>query len=88
MIDQGNLINCHQQVIQKRITVVLGLLKSGKVWLRRTIDQGNLITLLGVWCKKFDPHLGEPLLDGKAQSVRYGETINDGSGKPDSVNYQ
>ena len=34
------------------------------------------------------PHHGEPLLDGNAQSVRYGEIIHDGSGQPDSVNYQ
>ena len=33
-------------------------------------------------------HHGEPLLDGNAHSVRYGETIHDGSGQPDSVNYQ
>ena len=36
------------QVIQKRIVVNLGLLKSGKVELRRTIDQGNLRKLLGI----------------------------------------
>ena len=34
------------------------------------------------------PHREEPLLDGKAQSVRYGKIIHDGSGQPDSVNYQ
>ena len=34
------------------------------------------------------PHHEEPLLDGNAQSVRYGELIHDGSGQPDSVNYQ
>ena len=34
------------------------------------------------------PHNEEPLLDGNAQSVRYGEIIHDGSGQPDSVNYQ
>ena len=34
------------------------------------------------------PHHGKPLLDGNAQSVRYGETIHDGSVKPESVNYQ
>ena len=34
------------------------------------------------------PHREEPLLDGNAQSVRYGEIIHDGSGQPDSVNYQ
>ena len=55
-IDQGNLRDRHHQVIQKRIMVNLGLLKSGKVELRRTID----------------PHREEPLLDGNAHSVRYG----------------
>ena len=34
------------------------------------------------------PHREEPLLDGNAHSVRYGETIHDGSGKLDNVNYQ
>ena len=47
-IDRGNLIDHHQQVIKKRIMVDLGLLKSGKVGLRRTIDQGNLRKLLGI----------------------------------------
>ena len=30
----------------------------------------------------------EMLLDGNADSVRYGEMIHDGSGQPDSANYQ
>ena len=51
-IDRGNLRNRHNQVIQKRIMVDLGLLKSGKVELRSTIDQGNLRQLLGIYCKK------------------------------------
>ena len=34
------------------------------------------------------PHREEPLLDGNAHSVRYGEIIHDGSGKPDGANYQ
>ena len=53
-IDQGNLrIRHHKnQVIQKRILVDLGLLKSGKVELRSTIDQGNLRQLLVIYCKK------------------------------------
>ena len=34
------------------------------------------------------PHHEEPLLDGNEQSVRYGEMIHDGSGKPEKVNYQ
>ena len=53
MIDQGNLIDSLQQVIQNWIMTVLGLLKSGKVELRSTIDQGNLIKLLGMRCNKF-----------------------------------
>ena len=44
----GNLIDSPQQVTQKRIMVNLGLLKSGKVELRSTIDQGNLRKLLGI----------------------------------------
>ena len=34
------------------------------------------------------PHREEHLLDGNAQSVRYGEIIHDGSGQPDSANHQ
>ena len=32
-------------------------------------------------------HHGDALLDGNAQSVRYGEITHDGSGQSDSVNY-
>ena len=35
-------------LIQKRIMVNLGLLKSGKVEMENTIDQGNLRKLLGI----------------------------------------
>ena len=38
--------------------------------------------------QKVDPHREEPLLDGIAHSARYGETIHDGSGKPETVNLQ
>ena len=34
------------------------------------------------------PHREEPLLNGNAHSVRYGEMIHDGSGKPEKVNSQ
>ena len=34
------------------------------------------------------PHHGETLLDGTAQSVRYGELLRDRSGQPDKVNSQ
>ena len=38
--------------------------------------------------QKVAPHREEPLLDGNAHSVRYGETIHDGSEKPETVNHQ
>ena len=38
--------------------------------------------------QKVAPHREEPLLDGNAFSVRHGETIPDGSGKPETVNHQ
>ena len=48
MIDQDNLINSLQQIIQNRIMTVLGLFKSGKVRLRHTTDQSNMIKLLEI----------------------------------------
>ena len=38
--------------------------------------------------QKVDPHREEPLLDGNAHSVRYGEMIHDGSVKLETVNHQ
>ena len=38
--------------------------------------------------QKVAPHREEPLLDGNAHTVRYGEIIHDGSGQPDSANSQ
>ena len=37
--------------------------------------------------QKVAPHREEPLLDGNAHSVRYGEVIHDGSGKLEKLNY-
>ena len=34
------------------------------------------------------PPREEPLLGGNAHSVKYGETIPDGSGKPETLNHQ
>ena len=34
------------------------------------------------------PHHGETLLDGDAQSVRYGGILRDRSGQPDNINSQ
>ena len=55
--------------------IVLGLLKSGKVRLRHTIDRGNLIKTSWNAVQQNCPHHGDALLDGNAQSVRYGERI-------------
>ena len=38
--------------------------------------------------QKVAPHREEPLLDGTAHSVRYGDTIPDGSGEPETLNHQ
>ena len=47
-MERGNLWNRQDQIIHRRIMVDLGLLKSGKVELQSTIDQGNLRKLLGI----------------------------------------
>ena len=87
MIDQGNLIDSPQQVIQNWIMVVLGLLKSGKVRLRRTIDQGNLRKFLGIFCKKLTL-IVRNLFSTEMRNPWYGEMIHDGSGQLDGANYQ
>ena len=38
--------------------------------------------------QKVDPHREEHLLGGNAHSARYEETIHDGSGKPEKINFQ
>ena len=47
-IERGNLWKRQDQIIYKRITVYPGLLKSGKVEMESTIDQGNFIKFLGI----------------------------------------
>ena len=51
-IERGNLCNCDDKIIHKKIMVDLGLLKSGKVELRSTVDRGNLRKFLAIHCKK------------------------------------
>ena len=64
-IERRNLCNRHDQIIQKRIMVDLGLLKSGKVELRSTIDQEKLEEISWDTLQKVDPHRVEPLLGRK-----------------------
>ena len=65
---------------------MFGLLKSGELRPRRTIDQGNLIKLLGEMVQQVRPDHEESLLDGTAGSRRYGKSVRDRSGQPDNVN--
>ena len=44
--------------------------------------------LLGEWVRQVRPDHEETLLDGTAQSVRYGETLRDRSGRPRDINSQ
>ena len=52
--------------------------------LRSTIDRGISWDTL----QKVDPHREEPLLGRNAHSARYGETIHDRKGKPETVDHQ
>ena len=54
-VERGNLLKRQDQTIDKRIMVYPGLLKSGKVEMESTIDQGNLRKILGIHCKKLTP---------------------------------
>ena len=88
-IERGNLWNRQDQIIHKRIMVDIGLLKSGKVELQSTIDQGNLRLILGMHCKKLTLIVrNQPLLGRNAHSARFGELIHDRTGKPVSVHQQ
>ena len=49
---------------------------------------GKLETTSWDMMQQVVPHREEPLLDGNAHSVSYGETVHDGSGKPETVNHQ
>ena len=65
--------------------VNLGLLKSAKVEHDRSRKPETTSWDIS---QKLAPHREEPLLGGNAHSARYGETIHDGSGKPENLNHQ
>ena len=75
-------------IIQNWMTTVLGLIKSGNLKLRRTIDQERPDKTSWRMVRKVRPDHEELLLDGTAQSVRNGETLRDRSGRPDNINSQ
>ena len=87
-IERGNLWKRQDQIIYNRIMVNFGLLNSGKVELRSTIDQGRNLRISLEILQKVDPHRKESLLDGNAQSARYGDLIHDRTEKLASVHYQ
>ena len=58
-----------------------GLLKCGKVEMESTIDQGNLIKILGIHWEKLTL-IVENILQGTKR------TIHDGTGRPASENVQ
>ena len=68
--------------------VDLGLLKSGKVEMESTIDQGNLSKILGIHLERVDLLRGQHLLGRTAHSARNEETIHERMGKPASENVQ
>ena len=68
--------------------VNLGLLKSGKSGAAAHDRSGKLETISGDMMQQVAPHREESLLGGNAHSARYGETIHDGSGKPETVDHQ
>ena len=72
-----------QQVVQRRMTTVLGLLKNGKLRSRRTTDRDDLVKTSWRMIRKVRPGHQEILLDGTAQSVRNEETLRDSSVRPD-----
>ena len=62
-IDWGNLRNRHHQVIQKRIMVNLGLLKSGKGGAAAHDRSGKPEKTSWDMMQQVAPHREEPLLD-------------------------
>ena len=88
MIDQGNLIDSSPTGYSKED---YGRSWSSQEWKSEAAAHdrsGKPDEISWNAMQQVRPHHEEPLLDGNAQSVRYGEMIHDGSGQPDSVNYQ
>ena len=73
-IERGNPLKRQDQTIH-RIMVHHGLLKSGKVEMESTIDQGNLIKILGIHRVALDRLFDRINLDQDVQ-IKYVETTN------------
>ena len=80
--------NRHHQVI---LNEDYGRSWSSQEWKSEVVEHdrsGKLETISWEKLQKVDPHREEPLLGRNAHSVRYGELIQDRTGKPDKVNSQ
>ena len=67
---------------------MLGLLKSGKSEVTTHDRSGQPVKTSWRMVQQVRPHHEATLLDGTAQSVRYGEPLRDRSGQLDNVNSQ
>ena len=68
-----------------------GQSRSSQEWKSGVIEHdrsGNSETTSWDKLQKVVPHREEPLLDGNTHSAKYKETIQDGSGKAETVNHQ
>ena len=67
---------------------MFGLLKSGKLRATTHDRSGQLDETSWRIVRKVRPDHDEILLDGTAQSVRFGEPLRDRSGQPDNIHTQ
>ena len=91
MIDQGNLIDSHQQNIAEYSKLDYDRAWSSPEWKSEVTAHdrsGQPDKTSWSMVQQVRPHHGDTLLDGDAQSARYGEMIHDRSGQHDKINFQ
>ena len=86
-IERGNLWKRQDQTIH-RIMVHPGLLKCGKVEMESTIDQGNLIKILGIHLEKLTLIVKNIFSAGRRHSARNEEPIHERTRQPVLENFQ
>ena len=88
MIDKGNLIDSLQQIIQKMDYCHSWSSQEWKSEVTAHDRSGQPDNTSWSMVQQVRPHHGETLLDGDAQSVRYGGIFRDRSGQLDKINFQ
>ena len=88
MIDQGNLIDSPQLVFKIGLWPFLVFSRVEKWGYGTRSIKETWQNFLECGANKFVPHHGDTLLDGGAQSVRYGGMLHDRSGQPCNANSQ